>query len=40
MNINIYEQPNCLPNFELPKGYENADKYIRHLTAEGLEKRY
>jgi DNA polymerase-3 subunit alpha len=40
MNINIYELPNCLPDFELPKGYENADKYIKYLTAEGLEKRY
>jgi len=38
--IDIYELPNCLPDFELPKGYENADKYLRHLTTEGLEKRY
>ena len=40
MSIGFFELPNCLPDFELPKGYENTDKYIRHLIAEGLEKRY
>jgi DNA polymerase-3 subunit alpha len=29
-----------LPDFEIPAGFANADEYLRHLTMEGLEKRY
>ncbi|MCL2186253.1 MAG: DNA polymerase III subunit alpha [Treponema sp.] len=29
-----------LPDFEIPSGFKNADDYLRHLTAEGLKKRY
>ena len=30
----------CLPNFEIPAGFENQDEYLKHLTYEGAEKRY
>ncbi|GHU15978.1 DNA-directed DNA polymerase [Spirochaetia bacterium] len=29
-----------LPDFEIPAGFADADEYLRHLTMEGLEKRY
>ncbi|AEF82175.1 DNA polymerase III subunit alpha [Leadbettera azotonutricia] len=29
-----------LPDFEIPAGFSNADEYLRHLTMDGLEKRY
>jgi DNA polymerase-3 subunit alpha len=29
-----------LPDFDIPPGFVNADEYLRHLTMEGLEKRY
>ena len=39
-NIDVKELPKYLPDFEIPEGFENADFYLRHLTKEGLEKRY
>jgi DNA polymerase-3 subunit alpha len=29
-----------LPDFDIPQGFANADEYLRHLTLEGLAKRY
>ena len=29
-----------LPNFQLPKGFQNEDDYLEHLTFEGAKKRY
>jgi DNA polymerase-3 subunit alpha len=29
-----------LPDFAIPEGFENADEYLRHITFEGLAKRY
>ncbi|MDR1250304.1 MAG: DNA polymerase III subunit alpha, partial [Treponema sp.] len=29
-----------LPDFDIPQGFANADEYLRHLTLDGLEKRY
>jgi len=38
--ISIKELPDCLPEFEIPSGYESTDKYLRQISAEGLERRY
>jgi DNA polymerase-3 subunit alpha len=38
--IKTKDLPKFLPNFGIPPGYENADIYLRHLTTEGLAKRY
>ena len=38
--VNITELPNYLPDFEIEKGFENADSYLRHLVKEGLSLRY
>ena len=38
--IEIGDLPRYLPDFEIPGGYENADVYLRHLTHEGLGRRY
>jgi DNA polymerase-3 subunit alpha len=32
--------PRYLPDFEIPEGFSDADAYLRHLTMEGLAKRY
>ncbi|MDR0525168.1 MAG: DNA polymerase III subunit alpha [Spirochaetaceae bacterium] len=29
-----------LPDFDIPEGFSNTDEYIRHITLEGLKKRY
>jgi DNA polymerase-3 subunit alpha len=29
-----------LPDFDIPRGFANADEYLRHLAMEGLAKRY
>ena len=39
-NVTVKELPKYLPNFDIPKSFENADLYLRHLTNEGLKKRY
>ncbi|MCL2758859.1 MAG: DNA polymerase III subunit alpha [Treponema sp.] len=39
-NIDVKELPQYLPEFEIPAGFKNADEYLRHLTNEGLKKRY
>ena len=38
--IETRDLPKFLPDFEIPKTYDNADAYLRHLALEGLEKRY
>jgi len=34
------ELPGFLPDFDIPPGFNGADAYLRHLTAEGLALRY
>jgi len=29
-----------LPDFKLPQGFDNIDNYLKHITMQGLEKRY
>ena len=31
---------NCLPNFPLPEGYDNPERYLADLSLEGLKSRY
>jgi DNA polymerase-3 subunit alpha len=38
--IKTKDLPKYLPDFEIPRGYENTDAYLRHLTTEGLDRRY
>ncbi|MDR3146813.1 MAG: DNA polymerase III subunit alpha [Treponema sp.] len=38
--IAVKELTHYLPDFEIPPGFANADDYLRHLTMEGLPKRY
>ena len=38
--VKTQELPRYLPDFDIPPGFDNADAYLRHLTAEGLEFRY
>ncbi|MDR1802219.1 MAG: DNA polymerase III subunit alpha [Treponema sp.] len=38
--IKTKDLPKYLPDFEIPKDYENADAYLRRLTTDGLAKRY
>ncbi|GHV75500.1 DNA-directed DNA polymerase [Spirochaetia bacterium] len=38
--IETKDLPRYLPEFEIPPGFPNADAYLRHLTMEGLAKRY
>ena len=40
MNDKLLRLYNNLPDFEIPKGFENADSYIRDLTINGLKVRY
>ncbi|MDR2446458.1 MAG: DNA polymerase III subunit alpha [Treponema sp.] len=38
--IKTKDLPKYLPEFEIPLGFKDADEYMRHLTFEGLAKRY
>ena len=38
--VNNSELPNYLPDFDIPPGFGNAEAYLRHLAAEGLEFLY
>ncbi|MDR0386987.1 MAG: DNA polymerase III subunit alpha [Treponema sp.] len=38
--VKTKDLPRYLPEFEIPAGFQNADEYLRHLTMEGLAKRY
>ncbi|MDR1025661.1 MAG: DNA polymerase III subunit alpha, partial [Treponema sp.] len=38
--IKVKELPQYLPDFTIPPGFADADDYLRHLTREGLAKRY
>jgi DNA polymerase-3 subunit alpha len=39
-SIDVKDLPKFLPEFEIPPGFAGADAYLRHLTMEGLKKRY
>jgi len=39
-DISVKELPNFLPEVEIPKNFDNADSYLRHLAKEGLALRY
>jgi len=38
--IETKELPQYLPEFKIPEGFKEPGEYLRHLTAEGLAKRY
>ena len=38
--VEIKDLPKHLPEFKVPQGFENTNAYLRHLTHEGLTKRY
>jgi len=38
--IDVKELPQYLPEFKIPEGFKEPSDYLRHLTDEGLEKRY
>jgi DNA polymerase-3 subunit alpha len=38
--VTTKELPRYLPDFVIPPGFTDADQYLRHLTMEGLPKRY
>jgi len=38
--IKTEDLPQYLPDFKIPDGFEDAASFLRHLAAEGLEKRY
>jgi DNA polymerase-3 subunit alpha len=38
--VKTADLPRYLPEFEIPSGFSDADAYLRHLTMEGLAKRY
>jgi DNA polymerase-3 subunit alpha len=38
--VNVKDLPRYLPECEIPPGFGNADEYLRHLTTEGLSRRY
>ncbi|MDR1277421.1 MAG: DNA polymerase III subunit alpha [Treponema sp.] len=38
--VKTKDLPQYLPEFEIPEGFAGAAAYLRHLTLEGLEKRY
>ncbi|MDR1443435.1 MAG: DNA polymerase III subunit alpha [Treponema sp.] len=38
--IKVKELPQYLPDFEIPPGFADGNQYLRHLTMEGLAKRY
>jgi len=39
-DISVKELPKYLPEVEIPKNFDNADSYLRHLAKEGLALRY
>ena len=39
-NVEIELGQNHLPEFPLPEGYDDLDRYLRHVAEEGLKKRY
>ncbi|KKT80998.1 MAG: DNA polymerase III subunit alpha [Candidatus Yanofskybacteria bacterium RIFCSPLOWO2_01_FULL_44_22] len=39
-NVKIDLGKTQLPNFELPKGYQSSDEYLRELSSAGLKTRY
>ena len=39
-NVSVKELPQYLPDFKIPEGFKTDSDYLRHLTKEGLEKRY
>jgi DNA polymerase-3 subunit alpha len=38
--IKTSDLPRYLPDFDIPLGFTDDNEYLRHLTFEGLEKRY
>jgi DNA polymerase-3 subunit alpha len=38
--VDMKELPRYLPDFEIPPGFAGAEAYLRHLTMEGLPRRY
>ncbi|GAB6391547.1 MAG: DNA polymerase III subunit alpha [Treponematales bacterium] len=38
--VKVKDLTKYLPDFEIPSGFDSADGYLRHLTMEGLKKRY
>jgi DNA polymerase III subunit alpha len=38
--IDVKDLPQYLPEFKIPEGFKEPSDYLRHLTDEGLEKRY
>jgi DNA polymerase-3 subunit alpha len=38
--VTVKELPNYLPDFAIPPEFSGADEYLRHLTMEGLPRRY
>ena len=38
--IEVKDLPQYLPDFDIPAGFDSAPQYLRHLTDEGLKKRY
>ena len=38
--IEVKDLPKYLPNFDIPQGFKSAEDYLRHITTEGLPKRY
>ncbi|MCG8453942.1 MAG: DNA polymerase III subunit alpha [Spirochaetales bacterium] len=39
-DLTIPQPGPLLPHYEIPPQFENPEAYLRHLTAEGLKKRY
>jgi len=39
-SVKVKELPQYLPDFAIPEGFNSDGDYLRHLTNEGLEKRY
>jgi DNA polymerase-3 subunit alpha len=38
--VKTRDLPRYLPEFKIPSGFADADAYLRHLTMEGLARRY
>jgi DNA polymerase-3 subunit alpha len=38
--VETRDLPSYLPECEIPPGFSGADSYLRHLTTEGLDRRY
>ncbi|MCL2265870.1 MAG: DNA polymerase III subunit alpha [Treponema sp.] len=39
-SIEVKDLPKYLPKFDIPQGFGSAEDYLRHITIEGLPKRY